>query len=100
MKASRIRWLLKGRALIIAPNRRASRKSRRRLLDHEMNRNASARQHRDQCIQAEQINFPPDQVADPRLSNPEELGGAILCEVAPADDLLNLNDQLRTKGEV
>ena len=61
---------------------------------------AEAGQYVDQRISTEQVDTPPKEIADARLSHAEDLGCRFLLETARCNELLHLNHEIRPDQEM
>src|SRR5262249_51268835 len=61
---------------------------------------AGMAEHLDESVDAEEMDLPAHQVADPRLADSEEPGGLCLGESARLDELREADHQLRSHPQV
>jgi hypothetical protein len=69
-------------------------------VEDDINMDSGTGQHTHQSVDAEKIDSPPNEVADPWLCHPEKLGGFQLSEAAILDEFAHNDHERRTDSQV
>ena len=69
-------------------------------LDGQTNRRSESCEHIDQCIGTKEVDTPPEEITDARLSHAQSLGGRLLLEPTRRNELLYLNHEIRPDQQV
>src|SRR6516164_1833452 len=69
-------------------------------LDHEPHLHSEPAEHVDQRLDAEEMQPPPQEVADARLAHLQQLRELRLLQASRGHDLLNLDQEVRADDEV
>src|SRR5713226_7480500 len=74
--------------------------SSRLSFHHERHTDAHMREHVDQCVDAEQVDFAAYHIADARLRDAEQCGGSSLREPPCLEHLANLDHERRPQPQM